>query len=203
MTRVARRLPCVSEPARVPRRSGRDALCAALVQHRRARRSRRRDVQVGGGGGRGHARARLVPLRDPRRDDPRGAPAGRHGARSSSRISALRRDDRRVRLARARSIDEHPDESLFQFHLALAAIQRPDLLAEVRASYDGYIQTVREALERLGLGDDPALARVVFAAADGLSLQQLLFDNRAEIEDAVRSLQRLLRAVAARDADRG
>ena len=108
----------------------------------------------------------------------------------------------RLALTHRSYVYEHPEESLFQFHLALAAIQRPELLAEVRASYDGYIETVREALERLGLGDDPALARVVFAAADGLSLQQLLFDNRAEIEDAVRALQRLLRAVASLDVDR-
>jgi AcrR family transcriptional regulator len=193
----------VSEPARVPRGSGRDALCAALVRVV-ARdgldgvtfRSVAAEAGVTHGLASYHFGTRDEMIRE----------ALSWATRRAIQQSDLGADAATIDAFATlvpQMIDEHPDESLFQFHLALAAIQRPDLLAEVRGSYDGYIQTVREALERLGLGDDPALARVVFAAADGLSLQQLLFDNRAEIEDAVRALQRLLRAVAKRNADRG
>ena len=188
----------MSEPARVPRGSGRDALCAALV--RIVARDGLDGVTFRSVAAEARVTHGLASYHFGTRDEMIRA-ALSWATRRAIQQSDLRADAATIDAFASlvpQMIDEHPDESLFQFHLALAAIRRPDLLAEVRASYDGYIETVRAALERLGLGDDPALARVVFAAADGLSLQQLLFDNRTEIEDAVRALQRLLRAVAVR-----
>ena len=190
----------MSEPARVPRGSGRDALCAALV--RIVARDGLDGVTFRSVAAEAGVTHGLASYHFGTRDEMIGEAlswATRRAIQQSDLDADAATIDAFASLV-PQMIAEHPDESLFQFHLALAAINRPDLLAEVRASYEGYIRTVRESLERLGLGGDPALARVVFAAADGLSLQQLLFDNRAEIEDAVRALQRLLRALADRDA---
>lgn len=44
----------------------------------------------------------------------------------------------------------------------------------------------------------PALVRLVFAALDGLMLQQLVFGRPADTEAAVAELQALLRTLAAR-----
>lgn len=91
-------------------------------------------------------------------------------------------------------IAEAPDEATFQFRLLLGSLGRPDLLAEVRESYDRYIATVRETLERLGLPADDALARVVFAAIDGLILQQLLYGRQDRTAESLASLRELLAA---------
>jgi hypothetical protein len=61
-------------------------------------------------------------------------------------------------------------------------------------SYDEYVEAVRQTLERLGLGSDPALARVVFAALDGLNLQQLMYGDEQRSEEALAMLRRLLEA---------
>jgi AcrR family transcriptional regulator len=91
-------------------------------------------------------------------------------------------------------IRERPEEAIFQFRLAVEALRRPDLLEDVRASYDEYVEAVRQSLERFGLGGDPALARVVFAALDGLNLQQLMFGDERRSQEALAMLRRLLGA---------
>ena len=91
-------------------------------------------------------------------------------------------------------IADAPDEATFQFRLLLGSLGRPDLLAEVRRSYDSYIATVRETLERFGLPGDDALARVVFAAVDGLNLQQLLYGRPQRTAASLASLRALLAA---------
>jgi AcrR family transcriptional regulator len=96
----------------------------------------------------------------------------------------------------ARLAAEAPDAQAFQFELALEARRRPELLPEIRALYEQYIEVVEQALERFGVESRPALARVVFAALDGLMLQQLIFDRPGETEEAVALLQDLLRGLA-------
>lgn len=91
-------------------------------------------------------------------------------------------------------VAERPDEAIFQFRLALEALRRPQLVDDVRASYDAYVAAVRTTLERLGLGGDEALARLVFAALDGLVLQQLVYGDAARTEEALDRLRALLRA---------
>jgi len=103
-------------------------------------------------------------------------------------------------------IAEAPDEATFQFRLLLGSLGRPDLLAEVRESYDRYVATVRETLERLGLPADDALAGMVFAAIDGLILQQLLYGRPERTAASLARLRDLLAAYLAatrRSARRG
>jgi AcrR family transcriptional regulator len=91
-------------------------------------------------------------------------------------------------------IRDRPEEAIFQFRLAIEALRRPELLDDVRVSYDEYVEAVRQTLERLGLGGDPALARVVFAALDGLNLQQLMYGDEQRAQEALEMLRRLLGA---------
>jgi AcrR family transcriptional regulator len=89
-------------------------------------------------------------------------------------------------------LTEAPQDAVFQFYLALEAQRRPELLEQVRATYDSYIAEVRATLGRLGLADDAALARLTFAAIDGLSVQQLLYRDPAGTAEALDRLRGIL-----------
>lgn len=80
----------------------------------------------------------------------------------------------------------------FQYELLLEARRRPELLGDVREMYDEYIDATRRELERAGFGDDPDLARVTFAALDGLVLQQVVFGGADRTERAVERLHAML-----------
>ena len=87
---------------------------------------------------------------------------------------------------------EEPQEAVFQFQLALEGQRRPELLAQVQATYDDYVSEVRATLSRLALADDEPLARLVFAAIDGLSMQQLIYREPARTAQALARLRELL-----------
>jgi hypothetical protein len=88
-------------------------------------------------------------------------------------------------------LNESPEEAVFQFELLLRALRSPALLDDVRKSYDEYIHAVAQSLDSFGIEDD-AIARLVFAALDGLTLQQLLFGDQHRTADAIAALHRLL-----------
>jgi AcrR family transcriptional regulator len=90
-----------------------------------------------------------------------------------------------------RALDDSPEEAVFQFELLLRALRSPDLREDVRKSYDDYIAAIAESLASFGI-DDEAIARVVFAALDGLALQHFLYDQPGRTEDALSALRRLL-----------
>jgi AcrR family transcriptional regulator len=98
-------------------------------------------------------------------------------------------------------MQEEPQEAVFQFQLALEGQRRPELLAQVQATYDDYVSEVRATLTRLGLADDEPLARLVFAAIDGLSIQQLIYREPARTEDALARLREILPGIARAAAD--
>jgi len=86
----------------------------------------------------------------------------------------------------------------FQFELLLEARRRPELLPHVRKIYDEYIDATRRELERAGFVDDPDLARITFAALDGLVLQQIVFGGAARTDGAVGRLHDVLLALKER-----
>ncbi|WP_320672062.1 TetR/AcrR family transcriptional regulator [Patulibacter defluvii] len=89
-------------------------------------------------------------------------------------------------------MERFPEEAMFSYELVLAAARRPQLAPDVRRSYDGFIAAVRDSLDRFGVEGDPALANVVFAAIDGLSLQYLLYGDIEATRAGVAALQRLV-----------
>ena len=70
----------------------------------------------------------------------------------------------------------------------------------MRATYDDYIAEVRATLDRLGLADDDPLARLAFAAIDGLSMQQLIYREPARTEEALERLREILASLPAAPA---
>lgn len=92
-----------------------------------------------------------------------------------------------------------PEQQAFQYEMLLAALRRPDLLEDVRQTYSRFFTAVGDELDLAGF-DEPndALARLVFAALDGLVLQQLLYNRPGDTERAIIRLRELLKA--ARDA---
>lgn len=92
-------------------------------------------------------------------------------------------------------LSESPEEAVFQFELLLRALRSPALLDDVRKSYDEYVDAVAQSLGSFGINGD-AIARVVFAALDGLTLQQLLYRDQKRTEAAIEALHRLLRLQA-------
>jgi AcrR family transcriptional regulator len=90
-----------------------------------------------------------------------------------------------------------PEGQLFQFELALEARRRAELEPEIHALYEEYYAVTARALAAIGIADpSPALVRLVFAALDGLTLQQLIFGRPADTEAAVAELQAVLRGLA-------
>lgn len=102
----------------------------------------------------------------------------------------------------AGAVEQDPSEAVFQFELLLRARRNTELLENVREGYDAYIDTVAQSLRALGIDSDP-IARLVFAALDGLTLQQLLYDDKEKTEEAIATLRRLLGLWAAEQDEGG
>lgn len=90
-------------------------------------------------------------------------------------------------------MSRYPEESMFSFELVLEAARRPELAPAVRATYYEFIDAVRRSLARLDFGDNLDLARVVFAAVDGLSVQHLIYRDPRATEEGVKVLHSLLK----------
>jgi AcrR family transcriptional regulator len=88
---------------------------------------------------------------------------------------------------------EHAGVHAFLFELALESRRNPALRDDVQEQYDEYRRLTGEALAALDIDDeDGALSRLVFAAIDGLTLQQLLDGDAGATRSAVAALRRLL-----------
>ncbi|MHC3473481.1 TetR/AcrR family transcriptional regulator [Streptomyces sp. 7R007] len=90
-----------------------------------------------------------------------------------------------------------PDKQAFQYELLLEARRRPELLPHLRTLYDEYFDaTQRELTRMLPEGTGRPLARLVFAALDGLVLHQLVFGGPGTTDAAIEELRLLLRRLA-------
>ncbi|MEV5753723.1 TetR family transcriptional regulator [Actinoallomurus sp. NPDC052308] len=95
-------------------------------------------------------------------------------------------------------VESDPDTQAFQYELLLESRRRPDLLPQLRALYDEYFDaTQRELARMLPGGADRPLARLVFAALEGLVLHQLVFGEPEVTDAALAELHALLKAVGA------
>lgn len=95
-------------------------------------------------------------------------------------------------------IEADPGPSAFQFELALQGLRWPEVGEQVEMLYRHFIETFRSALLEAGVEADEDLARLVFAAVDGLSLQQLIFGDRQSTDRAMERLRELLELAAER-----
>jgi TetR/AcrR family transcriptional regulator, regulator of biofilm formation and stress response len=102
----------------------------------------------------------------------------------------------------SRLIRETAGLQAFQFELLLEARRDQTLSDSAKFMYDEYIGLIQSDLARLGLSDQPALARFLMAAVDGLVIQQLVYDNAEDTDEAVALLQRVLKDLAVAGARR-
>ena len=92
----------------------------------------------------------------------------------------------------AEAVDRFPDQQLFEYEMGLEARRRPEMLAELRAIYDDYVTLVERQLRAVGIDRERSFARLVFAALDGLVLQQLFFGRPDETRRGIEELRELL-----------
>ncbi|MFI2609375.1 TetR/AcrR family transcriptional regulator [Kitasatospora sp. NPDC018619] len=93
----------------------------------------------------------------------------------------------------AEMVDAGPEVQAFQYELLLEARRRPELLPHLRGLYEEYFEASREELRRILPGPvSHGMARLVFAALEGLVLHQLVFGERSVTEEALAELRGLL-----------
>jgi TetR/AcrR family transcriptional regulator, regulator of biofilm formation and stress response len=93
-------------------------------------------------------------------------------------------------------VSEQTEAQSYQYELTFEARRRPELAGQVRALYENYYAVVEESLGALGIARDRALTRLVFAALDGLVLQQLIFGDARATDASIERLQELLAMLA-------
>ncbi len=93
-------------------------------------------------------------------------------------------------------VSEHTEAQSYQFELTFEARRRPELAGQIRALYENYYAVIERSLMALGVSRDPALTRLVFAALDGLVLQQLIFGDAGATDASIERLQELLATLA-------
>lgn len=91
-------------------------------------------------------------------------------------------------------VEREPHLQLFQYEFVLEARRRPDLRNEAVALYEGYIDALEHALANQGHVNTRPLARAVFAALDGLVLQQLTVADPVSVREAIECIGALLKA---------
>lgn len=89
-------------------------------------------------------------------------------------------------------VAKDPDMQAFQFEVVLESRRVPELAHEARALYDTYLDAMTDALQRIGIQPTPQLTRIIFAALDGLVMQQLIYNDPARTRAAVQELCDLL-----------
>jgi AcrR family transcriptional regulator len=126
-----------------------------------------------------------------------------HAARHSIDLSMLEPpegDPTRIAARLSERIASAASEELFQFQLVIEAVRGNEVIEDARAMYDTYLEATGQALEHAGIRRSPAFTRLIFAALDGLSLQQLLYSDPAATDEALHELHELLAEFASRDA---
>jgi len=96
------------------------------------------------------------------------------------------------------SAERDLSDHVFQYEMAFNSRRRPEVAERMAELYAFYGEETERALASLAPGEvTPALARLVFAAIDGLVLQQMVFDEPERTDGGVRALRRALRALFA------
>ncbi|MDN4610429.1 TetR/AcrR family transcriptional regulator [Arthrobacter burdickii] len=104
---------------------------------------------------------------------------------SLSELSAAEEIDESFAAALVDLITREPHLQLFQYEFVLESRRRPELREEAVTLYEGYISALERSLARKGHANTRPLARAVFAALDGLVLQQLTVADPDAVREAV------------------
>lgn len=119
--------------------------------------------------------------------------AAERSVRLSSLSTATRIDEDFAR-ALVDMVRADPNLQVFQFEMVLESRRRPELRPAVAAFYRHYIDSLEHALSERGAEDVSVLARAIFAALDGLVMQELAqetLDSRA-LQETVMKIGELL-----------
>lgn len=93
-----------------------------------------------------------------------------------------------IRTAFPQSIAATRDMQLFQYELTVEACRQPELQQEAIALIETNIAQVGRFLEALGIEASPGRVRLIYAAMDGLALQQLVYGDPTATDDALEAL---------------
>lgn len=129
--------------------------------------------------------------------------AVRKAAHRSIRLTSLESEEGGIdgfAAGLADNVRTEPNQHAMMYEIAMESLRRPELGVEMRAVYDDYISAVRRELERAGVSEETdTLARVVFAALDGLVLQQLILGRPGAAAEGIERLRELIRSAAGND----
>ncbi|MEX5269809.1 TetR/AcrR family transcriptional regulator [Kocuria sabuli] len=89
-------------------------------------------------------------------------------------------------------VRESPERQAFQFEMVLASRTMPALRPAAERLYTAYVQRMQAALVTAGYEADEAVARLVFAALDGLVFQHLTIATEDQTRSALDQVERLL-----------
>jgi AcrR family transcriptional regulator len=89
-------------------------------------------------------------------------------------------------------VQSEPELQLFQYEMILESRRKPELRPAAVKLYDSYVESMQQALQRHGYQDTGPLARAIFAALDGLVLQQLTVADTESVRDAIVRVGELL-----------
>jgi AcrR family transcriptional regulator len=95
----------------------------------------------------------------------------------------------------SRLVAESPEHVAFQWGLVMHAQRNPELVGEIQAFQDRYVDQIQAQLERFGLPSDRTLARTVFAALNGIVLGQLVRRDPAEPDAEIAVLHGMLQGL--------
>lgn len=88
---------------------------------------------------------------------------------------------------------EDPELQVFQYEMILESRRRPELAHGVRAFYENYVAALADGLTAYGVGGNvQVVARMLFAALDGLVLQYLAGVDRELIAAALEEVHEVL-----------
>ncbi|MCD1145366.1 TetR family transcriptional regulator [Kocuria sp. LUK] len=90
------------------------------------------------------------------------------------------------------AVRESPERQAFQFEMVLASRTIPALRPAAERLYGAYVERMQAALAAAGYDADEAVARLVFAALDGLVFQRLTVATEDQTRSAMDQVERLL-----------
>lgn len=92
------------------------------------------------------------------------------------------------------AVRESPERQAFQFEMVMASRAIPALRPAAERLYSAYVQRMQAALAAAGYDADEAVARLVFAALDGLVFQRITIATENQTRSALDQVERLLPA---------